>query len=95
MQLNDNKPMSIANSQARIKQLTNELLSGMSKDELLLIIGEMNAEDWFKTINTGKSNTGNVTVAEFMTKFKTDVDTILSDEYHRNLDSDMFDITIG
>lgn len=91
----DNKSMGLIKGQERIKQLTNELLSGMTKEQLLLIIGDMNAEAWYSKINTGQSNTGNVTVAQFMTTYQINVDLILSEEHHRNLDSDMFEITTG
>ena len=91
----DNGKIGIVNGQARIKQLTNELLSKMTKEELLLIIADMNAEAWYNSINTGRSDTGNITVAQFMTTYQINVDLIMSEEHHRNLDSDMYEITTG
>lgn len=90
----DETRQSIYNEQARIEQLTKELLSGMSKDELLLIIGKIKANDYYEKINTGTTAKSS-TVADYAKQFEKEVDMILSDEYHRNLDGDMFEITTG
>lgn len=59
----------LVNAQNRVKNLTMDILKSMTKEQLLMIIADMNSENYYH-------NSGKQSIAEFMFEFKANIELI-------------------